>query len=433
MSHLLKHVFAVIVVLTQSAVAADLRSVGDVVPVTGAPFRAQLTSIAADGMATWKPEQGEPRKLPLIDLCWWGSFAEAPTQTQIVLVDRSLIVADVISIDKQQLKVDWNLGGELKLPLEWVAGILISPPVDRQQADLLRFQHLSSDSRAQSDRLILLNGDELSGEIVGLADSTVKIRTAAGETSVSKEKIAAIAFDPSLAAKPNTKQPRYWMGLTDGSRLVASALTVDEGQARITTAAVPQLKVSAAKVIALQPLTGRAVYLSDLKPADYQHIPFLDLKWPYHTDRNVLGSQLRAGGRLYLKGFGMHTSARLTYDLPSPSPAARRERVEATGEGRGEGEPEKLGMTRSARIFAAEIAIDDQTNGQGSAVFRVYTDDGSGNWQLKYESSIVRGGATPLPISVEMAGAKRLRLQVDVADHGDIQGHADWLNARLLP
>ena len=92
--------------------------------------------------------------------------------------------------------------------------------------------------------------------------------------------------------------------------------------------------------------------------------------------------------------------------------------------GRGSQRPRKL---------AAEAAIDDQTGAQGSAIFRVYTDDGSGKWQLKYESPIVRGGATPLPISVDIAGAKRLSLLVDFADHGDIQAHADWLNARLLP
>jgi hypothetical protein len=404
MNRLLQYISVAIVALTQSTLAADRQPAGDVVPVSGAPFRAQLTSIAADGMTTWKPEHGEPRKLALADLCWWGSFAEAPAQTQVVLVDGSLIVADVISIDKQQLTIDWSLGGELKLPLEWVAGILLSPPVDRQQADQLRFQLLSSDTRTQTDRLILLNGDELSGEIIALADSALKIRTAVGETSVSKEKIAAIAFDPSLAAKPNGKQPRFWIGLKDGSRLLASALTVDGGQAKIKSAALAQLTVSPVKLVALQPLDGRTVYLSDLKPAEYQYIPFLDLKWPYRIDRNVLGTQLRAGGHLHLKGLGMHTAARLTYDIDKPY-----------------------------RALAAETAIDDQTSGQGSAIFRVYTDDGSGKWQLKYESPIVRGGATLLPISVDIAGAKRLSLLVDFADHGDIQAHADWLNARLLP
>ena len=384
--------------------AAEASLYGDVVPVGGAPFRAQLQSITASGMATWKPEHGEPRKLTLADLCCWGSFAEPPTQSQVVLVDGSLIMADVVSVNKQQLTFDWGLVGELKLPLEWVSGVLLSPPVDRQAADRLRFRLLPTDSHAETDRLILLNGDELAGELVAMSDAAVKIRTPAGETTVAKEKIAAIAFDPSLAAKPDPKQPRIWIGFDDGSRLVAAAIVVQGDQAKVTFAAQPPVTVSAAKLVALQPLDGRETYLSDLKPADYQHIPFLDLKWSYRNDRNVLGTQLRAGGRLYLKGLGLHSAARLTYDLDKPY-----------------------------RTFATDAAIDDQTNGQGSAIFRVYTDDGSGKWQLKYESPTVRGGAAPLPISVDFSGAKRLSLHVDFADHGDIQAHADWLNARLLP
>ena len=417
-----KTTFIAIVTLAHAAVAADAPPIGEVVLVSGAPFQAQLQSLSADGMTTWKPERGEARKLPLTDLCWWGRFAEAQSQPQIVLIDGSLIVADVVSLDKQQLTIDWSLGGELKLPLEWVGGILLAPPDERQDADRLRFQILSnnsrnpeikasatgqpdnSEARSETDRLILFNGDELSGEIVTMSDSAVKIRTSAGETSIAKEKIAAIALDPSLAAKPDTKTPRIWVGFKDGSRLAASALTVDAGQARLTTTALPKLVVPAAKLVAIQPLDGRAIYLSDLKPASFQHIPFLDLKWPYRNDRNVLGSQLRAGGRLYLKGLGMHSAARLTYDLDKPF-----------------------------RALAAESAMDDQTGGRGSALFRVYTDDGSGNWQLKYESPIVRGGAAPLRISVDLAGTKRLSLLVDFADHGDELAHTDWLNARLLP
>jgi hypothetical protein len=257
---------------------------------------------------------------------------------------------------------------------------------------------------AESDRLILLNGDELAGEIVGLNEDAVKVKAAAGEISVGKEKIAAVTFNPSLAVKPKAESLRLWLGLSDGSRLAGSALAVEHGNAKLTTLPGQHLTLPLDKIVALQPLGGKARYVSDLKPAKYEPTPFLDLKWPYHADRNVLGSQLREAEGLYLKGLGVHSAARLTYDLDKPY-----------------------------RRFAAEAAIDQQTAGRGSAVFRVYTDDGSGDWQLKYESPTVRGGAASQPISVDLTGAKRLSLFVDFADHGDEQAHADWLGARLLP
>ena len=76
------------------------------------------------------------------------------------------------------------------------------------------------------------------------------------------------------------------------------------------------------------------VYLSDLKAAGYRHIPYLQLSWPYRTDRSVLGARLRVGGRVFLKGLGMHSPSRLTYDLLQPY-----------------------------RRFDAQLAIDDDAGG----------------------------------------------------------------------
>lgn len=420
------------------ATAAEARGFSEAVPVEGAPFKARLDALGVEGMTVWALPGGETKKLPLADLCWWGRFRETPPRQQLVLVDGSVIVADPIGIEKEHLVADWALGGEFKLPLEWLAGIIVAPPVDRQQADLFRFRLIPENRAtegttgndksgsapdgppgakraatgggradapaAESDRLILLNGDELAGEIVGLNEVAIKVKTVSGEITVGKEKVAAIAFNPSLAAKPTAENLRLWVGLSDGSRLAGTALAIDHGKAKLTTLPGVQLTLPLEKVVALQPLGGKAKYLSDLKPAKHEQTPFLDLKWPFRADRNVLGTQLRAGGQLNLKGLGMHSAARLIYDLDKPY-----------------------------RRFAADAAIDDQTAGRGSAVFRVTTDDGSGNWQLKYESPVVRGGAPPQPISVDVTGAKRLSLFVDFADHGDEQAHADWLGARIIP
>src|SRR3569833_3399379 len=113
-----------------------------------------------------------------------------------------------------------------------------------------------------------------------------------------------------------------------------------------------------AEVVSLQPFGGKAVYLSDLPVESYKHIPYLMLAWPYHTDRNVTGTQLRAGGRLYLKGVGMHSAARHTNKHDKPY-----------------------------RRFDAEVATDDETLGDGSVTFRVFVDS-----EQRFASEIDRGG-----------------------------------------
>jgi hypothetical protein len=107
---------------------------------------------------------------------------------------------------------------------------------------------------------------------------------------------------------------------------------------------------------------------------------------------------LRAGGRSYVKGIGMHSASRLTYRLDGKH-----------------------------RRFEAEVAIDDETDGRGSVVFRVFVDD-----REAYKSPVIRGGMPPAPISVDIRGGKRLSLIVDFAERGDELDHADWLNARLV-
>src|SRR5947199_2486420 len=86
----------VCVCAASAASSADLRPIGSVTTVSGGPFKARLQAISADGMVSWELPNSEVRKIPLVDLCWWGDWAEARPQTQLVLVDGSLIVADVI-------------------------------------------------------------------------------------------------------------------------------------------------------------------------------------------------------------------------------------------------------------------------------------------------------------------------------------------------
>jgi hypothetical protein len=90
-------------------------------------------------------------------------------------------------------------------------------------------------------------------------------------------------------------------------------------------------------------------------------------------------------------------------------------------------------LDRPYRRLAAELAIDDATDGGGSVVFRVLCDGTDGGWRDAYRSPTIRGGDPPLPIDIDLTGAKRLVLIVEFADRGDQLDHANWLDARLIP
>ena len=188
------------------------------------------------------------------------------------------------------------------------------------------------------------------------------------ESNLEAAQVTAIQFRHQPIARPRASgAAALVVGWRDGSRLSASTLVADARQARLTLAGSRRravtLSAETAAITALQTLGGQAVYLSDLKPVGYKHIPFLQLAWPYQADRNVSGDLLRAGGKLFLKGLGMHSASRLTYDLDRPA----------------------------SRLEAA-LAIDDRAGGRGSVVFRVFVDTGDGHWEPKFTSPIVRGG-----------------------------------------
>ena len=142
-------------------------------------------------------------------------------------------------------------------------------------------------------------------------------------------------------------------------------------------------------VVALQGLGGeKFVYLSDLEPADYRHVPYLSIAWPYRRDRNVSGEPLMVGGKRYLKGIGMHSAARLTYRLDG-----------------------------KYRRFDAAAALDDSSERRGSVTFGVYLLR-DGQWKQAATSDVVRGGDPPENVSV------------DVQRRGDDHAHGRFCGPR---
>ncbi|MCH8921616.1 MAG: NPCBM/NEW2 domain-containing protein [Planctomycetes bacterium] len=386
-----------LLVASRLAVAAEVTA--RAVPAEGQPFAAKL--IAVD--AAWNITLGsgeEKQTLAAADLVQWGGFRETRRGTLILLAGGDMLVADVLKLDGEHLLVDSLLLGEVKLPLERLVGIVFKPSVDRRAAD--RAVARVRSAKGETDAAVLTNGDRLQGTLGEIAGDKATLQTATGKLTFGLNKIRSISFNPALVELPKTSGKRAVVGLSDGSHLTAAALTLGAGDATLKLLVGPSVEAAAKDIVALQPLGGRAVYLSDLKPAAYKHIPYLKLTWPYQADGNVTGSRLRAAGQLYLKGLGMHSAAQLTYRLNG-----------------------------TYKRFAAEVAIDDASGDRGSVNFRVYIHDGK-SWKVKYTSPVVRGGDAPLSVSVDLTGAKAVSLLVDYADRGDELDHADWLNARLI-
>ncbi len=370
------------------------------VPVDGESFRATLAG-AHDGQFKFSLD-GKDRTLPAPDLVTWGHFVDPAPGVHVILSGGGLLVSETARLDGESVTGESVTFGKWKLPIDLVAGILLRPPFDRAAADKLLSRVESAAGR--DDRLLLDNGDQLTGTLTALDDKKAVLRGEHGPLEINIDSLAAIVFDPSLVSRPRATGLRMIVGFQDGSRLTATSITTDGANAKLTLPGGVELTSATSWIVALQTLGGRVAYLSDREPSSYRHIPYLELSWPYRNDRSVGGARLRAGGRLYLKGLGMHSPARITYNLDG-----------------------------DYRRFDAEVAVDDEARARGSVLFRVFVDDGNGDWQERATSAILRGGQAPHTLSADLTGAKRISLLVDFADRGDELDHADWLDARLVP
>ena len=132
--------------------------------------------------------------------------------------------------------------------------------------------------------------------------------------------------------------------------------------------------------------------LTELVPlvAEQEHLAVM-------SDTSAAGNPLRVGGKRYHRGLGTHANARILYHLGA-------------------------GYDK----FTGEVGIDDETQGKGSAVFKILADG-----QTLFTSPIMRGGMPAQPFSVSVRD--RLTLELIVTDAGDTpdNDHADWGNPYL--
>lgn len=373
------------------------------------------------------------RVVPAADIVYWGTFRDRESGPQLLLADGGQLHVDLLELTDDTLTIGDSTGlgripwDETTLPRSAVRAVVVQPPADVLERDRL-FARIAAYDKA-ADQLLLTSGETIEGRVASAplggrflpadqqpADVYTLTRPGLDEPlAVPAAKVLAVVFGVSRrVATPTNSRTGGQLGFRDGSLLNVAAIETKGDTVELSL-------IGGGKLLApldhpdelaptfwnlvtwLAPYNSSAVYLSDVKPIGYKHIPLLTLDWPYRTDRNCLGGRLRSGGHLFGKGLGMHTVSRLAYALDG-----------------------------KYRRFESEIALDDSAGQSGSVVFKVLVERQPNDWTTAYESPVIRGGQPPLPISVDVSGGRRLVLIVDHADHLDVADNANWLMARLL-
>ncbi len=194
--------------------------------------------------------------------------------------------------------------------------------------------------------------------------------------------------------------------LVQGSRVHGALKEITNGKLALTARRGQSIELPLGALRELFVDDGRAQWLSDVAPSRAEASrPFgddLGMTWRHRVDRSVTGRALRAGGRAFAHGLGVHAPSTLAWKI----------------------EP-------AWKTLRGRVAIDDEAlalAARGAAQFRVLV-DGKKAW----ESPVVRGGDPPLDLpAIELAGASELVLEVDTGPESFLGDRADWLELLVV-
>jgi hypothetical protein len=318
----------------------------------------------------------------------------------IYLANGDRLAARPVAIDELAVTAAWEESSAwpaVKVPLETVRAMVLDLPKLAAVRGELLGEVLAR--RAGSDAVFLRNGDRLVGTLAGLADGKWTVDGATGARRVDSGGVRAVVLDAELTSFPPLTGRRVLLTLTDGSWLTVTAPRLDGDVLDVKTAFGASLQIPLAQIAAARFLGGPARWLSEIEPAGYEFTPYLASEWPWHRDRNVLGRPLRLRGREYPLGVGLHSRSELAFPLDG-------------------------GFKR----LRGTLGIDDAAEGQGGVVFAVEADG-----RRVFESAAVGGRSDPLPLDVNITGAKQLTLVVEFGPLADVRDYADWCDLVLLP
>lgn len=381
----------------------------EILLVDGRRYVGELTSAQEDGQLEFVADLA-PLRVRVDELVVWGRLPDIHSPAIALLADGSLLAITGIQIVDEKVYLRGIHLLEAVLPLDFLAGVLLLPPGDREKRDRLLDRMLFA--QLPSDEVLLANGDRIAGVLLRLDEKIALLEMAGGTVPVPRENVVAITFQAALrvqGAKPlggstgsgdsSSTTPCILVGLLDGSLVCCRSLQAGGRTAELSLALGANLSAKAGSLVYLQPLGGAVVYLSDLEPAAYEHRPFLGIHRQLGRDRSVLGTRLRKGGRVFPKGLGMHSWTIVKY---------------AVG--------------KKFRRFESLIGLDELAGDRGSVEYVVRLDG-----REAFRSGTVRGSDPARPVSLDITGVDELELVVEYADRAHECDFANWLFARVIP
>jgi hypothetical protein len=386
---------SVVLICSQAASEFEIRTIGRAIR------SARLDAMTADGSLTIAGEKtaaGEwysLRRSP-------GILPDWPRLPHVELVNGDRIRGTVTEADGDLLRLKLAIPGKeqvVRFPLSalrvaWLARRPIDDPAwltAPRKRDVFQSR----------------NGDLSTGAMtaIDVERGVVRYQSDGKEHQLDLSRIAAVGFNTDLARARKPKGPYYRITLLDGSRLSVLSMARDSSTWIAQTLFKDSIRIAHEQVVSVDVEQGRCVWLSDLKPDSYQYHSFDGEQHSWSPDRNANGDALRLkwpdGESTFDRGVGLHAECTITYAL-----AGKYSRFEALA------------------------GLDARTGIRGEAILSIQVD---GKEQALTGGGKLTFAGGPLAVSVDVKGAKALKITVRRGNGGHVQDQVNLAEARLVP
>jgi hypothetical protein len=368
------------------AYAAEPWSLTD---ITLVPRRVDSISLKQQSVITQRAG-AEPVPLPLdqfVSAVRGSAAPVAPGKFVLHIRDGQRFVGLPVSSTASSITWSTTTVGDRVLPLASVAAIdrlLIGPSGESRQEDLVT----------------LANHDAVRGVLSSIDPDTVTMTVGDAITPIALANVTAIRL-ASTAAAP-AKSANFVVGLIDGTTVHCQNVQSDGAQWTLTIGTEESadepgntVSVTADQITRIEYPGGPVRWLSTM-PAQIIYTPYLTESFPPVMDASVTGGPIRAAGRQYDRGIGVHAKTVLTFDLD--------------------------GTRKSFRTrYAAEPSLP-----LVDAIVRIKLDGKTVHEQP------VRGGTLSPVVWADLTGAKTLTLEVDFGPGHATQDRINWIEPALL-
>ena len=338
------------------------------------------------------------------DVVWvrWNHPTTVPAKnTLVLLANGDRLYLDVDTVTEDELTGSWpmlNQSASVSIPLETVQAIIFQVPARTES--LTKLVRYISSRATETDLVQLLNGDRVEGEFQSLNSDGLLLESAVGETQIKLSDIRVLAMNPDLVSFPKQTGRRSLIQLVDGSTVTVRKVASSDRELTAEFASGGKVAFPLKSLRQMRFQGGRIVHLTDLTPKSVGGSTFLGRPIKsIKNNRNVVGGILSLRNTDYPLGVGTQSGSRIEYVLD-----------------------------QEFESFHAMMGIDDIAKGHGSVIFRVSVDA-----QVVFKSKSLTGRSpTASTDRIDIEEAKRLTLEVDFDQRGDILDYANWCDAFLV-